>query len=77
MVAEATVALGWVEEPSINIWWWSNDLNEDFFSWGLEDDLFTNWLLVDDFFTNWLLVDYLDWLINSSPAQNISEFLMS
>jgi len=45
MVAKASGALGWGEEPSINMWWWSNDLNID--------DLF----LIDHFWSsnNWLI----------------------
>jgi len=39
MVAKTTAGLGWLEEPSINTWWWSNYLNKDFLFWLLEDDL--------------------------------------
>jgi hypothetical protein len=80
MVAKTTAGLGWLEEPSINTWWWSNYLNKDFLFWLLEGDLLSSresrsWLLDD--LNSWLLGDYLDWLISPSPSQNISEFLKS
>jgi len=85
MVAKTTAGLGWLEEPSINTWWWSNYLNKDFLFWLLEGDLLWNWLLEDNLLRSWLLDDsnfwllgdYLDWLISPFPAQNISEFLKS
>jgi hypothetical protein len=77
VVAKTTAGLGWLEEPSINTWWWPNHLNKDFLFWLLEDDLFSSrsWLLDD--LNSWLWDDYLDWLISPFPAQNISELLKS